>query len=251
MADPPVKKSVVVEELYSHDDRGVSEFYERILRPYFRPDELETKESIVEGMREGRAKVLAARMPDGAFAGGGVCDWFARSKVLLLSYVAVPAEFRGSGIGAKLVEVMSTAWTAELGPRLRIGEVEDPRYYHDTAFGDAVARVRLYERLGARTLSLPYLQPALGGDGQRVPHLMLMVFGGIDAPPGTRRVDGGVVEDFLTEYFELSEGPARSDDADLQRLLAACRRPGGLPLLLVSELPGETERAGRPPVAAD
>ena len=68
---------------------------------------------------------------------------------------------------------------------------------------------------------------------------MLMVFGGADAPSGAERVGGRRIEDFLTEYLDLCEGPVRPDDAEAQRLLAACRRPGGLPLLRVGEFAEE------------
>lgn len=64
---------------------------------------------------------------------------------------------------------------------------------------------------------------------------MLMVFGGADVSPGTQQVDGRVVEDFLTEYLEMCEGQVAPDDTEAERMLAACRRPGGLPLLPFSE----------------
>ena len=78
------------------------------------------------------------------------------------------------------------------------------------------------------------MQPSLSEGQARVPHLLLMVFGGSQAPIGTKLVDGELVERFLVEYFDLAEGQIRADDTDVQRLLAACRRPGGLPMLLAS-----------------
>jgi predicted N-acetyltransferase YhbS len=226
-----------VEGLNYQDDRAVADFYKRILLPHFDADELETEESIVEGLRERRTVALVARAQDGTIAGGAVCDWFRRSHVLLFSYIAVPVEYREMGIGTKLLMAVRSAWADELEPQLIVGEVEDPRYYHATAFGDPSKRVRLYERNDARSLPVPYLQPALRPGCRRVAHLLLMVFGGAEAPPGTLRVDGERIERFLVEYFELCEGPPRKDDAEYQRMLAACRRPGGLPMLLVSELP--------------
>jgi hypothetical protein len=82
----------------------------------------------------------------------------------------------------------------------------------------------------------PISSPALGLAGQRVPHMMLMVSGGAGAPAGTQHVDGRIVEGFLAEYLEECEGSLRLDDADAQALLTA-GRPGGLPLVRVSELP--------------
>ena len=142
------------------------------------------------------------------------------------------------GTGGLLMKAVTEVWGSQVGPSLFVMEVEDPRHYgSDHARGDPEARVRFYERLGARTVPVPYFQPALGPAGQRVPHLLLMVFGGTEAPPGTQRLDGKTVELFLTEYLEESEGPVRSDDTETQRMLAACRSPGGLPLLRVRDLP--------------
>lgn len=234
-ADRPV---VVIQEVDADDDQLVADFYRRVLAPNFPADELETSENIAGGLKSGGTKALVARTAEGTIVGGAVGDLFPLSGVMLLSYLAVAAEGRGTGTGGLLMKALTELWGSQLSPPLLIMEVEDPRYHHsDPAFGDPEARVRFYERLGARALPVPYFQPALGPDGHRVPHLMLMVFGGTDAPPGTARVDGKLVELFLTEYIEGCEGPVRPDDVAAQRLLAACRRPGGLPLLRVSELP--------------
>jgi predicted N-acetyltransferase YhbS len=234
-ADRPV---VTIEEIDAADDQQVADFYGRVLAPNFPADELETSENIAEGLKSGETTALVARNPDGAIVGGAVGDLFPRSGVLLLSYLAVAAGGRGTGIGGLLMRALTDRWSSKYSPPLLVMEVEDPRYHHASpAFGDPVARVRFYERLGVRALPVPYFQPALVPGLQRVPHLMLMVFGGTDVPPGTDRVDGKLVELFLTEYIEGCEGPVRPDDAPAQRLLAACRRPGGLPLLRVSELP--------------
>jgi GNAT superfamily N-acetyltransferase len=238
--DRPV---ITIEELDADDAQQVADFYRRVLAPHFPADELETSENIAAGLKSGGTRALAARTAEGTIVGGAVGDLFPSSRVMLLSYLAVAAEGRGTGTGGLLMKALTDLWGRQFSPPLLIMEVEDPRHYHsdpdhsDPAFGDPVARVRFYERLGARALPVPYFQPALGPDGHRVPHLMLMVFGGTDAPPGTAQVDGNLVELFLTEYLETCEGPVRPDDVEAQRLLAACRRPGGLPLLRVSELP--------------
>jgi GNAT superfamily N-acetyltransferase len=234
-ADRPV---VTIEEIDADDDQQVADFYRRVLAPNFRADELDTTENIAAGLKSGETKALVARTAEGTIVGGALGDLFPRSRVVLLSYLAVAAEGRGTGTGGLLMKALTELWGRQFSPPLLIMEVEDPRYHHsDPAFGDPVARVRFYERLGARALPVPYFQPALDPAGHRVPHLMLMVFGGTAAPPGTQHVDGKLVELFLTEYIEEYEGPVRPDDAAAQRLLAACRRPGGLPLLRVSELP--------------
>ncbi len=229
---------ISVEPVDGQDSQEVADFYRIVLAPHFSKDELETAEEIAEGLRAGVTRALAARTEDGTLVGGAVVDWFARSHVLLLSYIAVLAGQRGGGAGAKLIAAVPGAGAAGLDPLLIVAEVEDPRYFpSDPVFGGPSARVRFYERLGVRTLPLPYMQPALGAGRSRVPHLLLMVLGGSLAPPGTPRVDGETVELFLREYFEGCEGTLDPGDAQAQDLLAACRQPGGLPLLLVSDLP--------------
>jgi hypothetical protein len=104
--------------------------------------------------------------------------------------------------------------------------------------------VRFYERLGARTLPVPYFQPSLSAGRERVRNLLLMVFGGSEVPSGAGHVEGSVVEAFIAEFLGHYEGPRRADDAEAQRLLAACRRPGGLPLLLVRDLPKPDDGPG-------
>jgi GNAT superfamily N-acetyltransferase len=200
--------------------------------------ELVSSEDFSAGLKEGGTRALVARTGEGIIAGGAVGDWFPRSRVLLLSYLAVPAEGRGMGTGGLLMKALTDLWGREVNPSLFIMEVEDPRHYeNDGLLGDPEARVRFYERLGARAVPVPYVQPALGPGYQRVRHLVLMVFGGAEAPPGAQRLDGKTLELFLTEYIESSEGPVRADDTEAQRMLAACRSPGGLPLLPFRDLP--------------
>jgi GNAT superfamily N-acetyltransferase len=242
--------SLTVEELDPASDSAVAEFYQQVLVPHFRDAELVSPESFSSGLRSGETMALLARTAEGVIAGGAVGDLFPRSRVLLLSYLAVPAEGRGLGTGSLLMKAVTDVWGGKADPSLFVMEVEDPRYFgRDDALGDPEARVRFYERLGARALPVPYFQPALSPDSHRVPNLLLMVFGGTGvfdgtgvpggtgAVPGSRRVDGETVGLFLTEYLEGTEGPVRPDDTEAQRLLAACRAPDGLPLLLTRDLP--------------
>jgi GNAT superfamily N-acetyltransferase len=229
--------AIRVEPVDGQDERQVTGFYQTVLAPHFRASELETPENIAEGLRTGGTRAFVARVADDTILGGAVIDWFAASRVLLLSYMAVRSGHRGGGVGAKLMAAVCGDAAEDLEPLLIVAEIDDPRHYQsDAAHGDPHARVRFYERLGGRTLPIPYLQPALGPDGSRVPHMLLMVLGGSLAPPETKVIDGATVEFFLTEYFDLCEGPLQSGDSQRQDLLAACRRPDGLPLLLFSEL---------------
>jgi predicted N-acetyltransferase YhbS len=226
-----------ITKLDYRDGPAVADFYQAVLLSNFSADELETQDSILAGLREGRTYALVARDAEGTIVGGAVGDWFAGSQVMLFSYIAVPDKFRGAGVGGQLLVAARKTWTEDLAPLLIIGEVEDPRYYQDTGFGNPLKRVALYENSGIRSLPVPYLQPALRPGASRVPHLLLMVSGGTAAQPGTGHVDGAIVERFLTEYFELCEGPPRDDDPEYHAMIERCRQPGGLPLLLVKDLP--------------
>lgn len=239
MGDPAAGRQVVISQLDYRDERSVSEFYQYVLLPNFPASELVTRESFDEGLHKGLSGALVARLGDGAVVGGTVCDWFSPSRVLLLSYLAVQAGHRDLGIGRQLLETSLSTWAAEFRPLLVVAEVEDPRHYHGTAFGDPARRVRFYERIGARALPLPYFQPALEPGGERAEHLMLMVLGGSQAPPGARQVDGELVGRFLTDYLEQAEGQADPADAQARALLAACHQPGGLALLSPGTLPPE------------
>jgi predicted N-acetyltransferase YhbS len=232
-----MKLPVTVEKLDYHDGPTVTQFYQATLQPNFSADELESQDALVAGMREGRTFGLYARTAEGAIVGGAVGDWFAGSRVMLFSYVAVPDKFRGMGIGGQLLATAQRTWMEELAPLLIIGEVEDPRYYQDTGFGNPLKRVALYESNGSRSLPVPYFQPALQPGASRVPHLLLMVYDGTADGVSAGHIDGAIVERFLREYFELCEGPPRADDPEYQAMLEYCRQPGGLPLLLVKDLP--------------
>jgi GNAT superfamily N-acetyltransferase len=242
----PASQPITVVDVRDSSSRYIPEFYRHVMVPSFPPDELETEEELVSGLRSGRSRVLVAVGTDGNVLGGAVGEYFPRSRVMLLAYLAVLPGGRGGGVGSAVLRAARDAWTAELRPRLIVLEVEDPRDFTGSeAFGDPVARVRFYERHGGRTLPLPYVQPALSAGTARVPGLMLMAFenGG---PSAARTVDGQHVASFVAEYFEEFEGAAQPGDTELKLLLSACTWPGGLPLLTVDELPSTAERRNIP-----
>jgi GNAT superfamily N-acetyltransferase len=240
-------QQVTVADVRDDGFRRVPEFYRQVLAPSFAPDELLAEEELLSGLHSGRSRVLTAVASDGTVLGGTVGEYFPRSNVVLLAYLATLPGRRGGGVGSALLRAARDAWTAELSPRFIALEVEDPRDFTGSeAFGDPVARVRFYEGHGVRALPLPYMQPALSPVTGRVPGLMLMVLRGGDAPAPGETLDGQPVAAFLTEYFAEFEGPARPGDAELELLLAACAWPGGLPLLTVSDLPASAERKNIP-----
>jgi len=236
-ASPPA-----IAELVGGDEDAVVRLYETVLAPSFPDDELVTLDDLLGTWHDGNCRISVARGPDGAILAAAVGDWFPRSRVQLLSYLAVRPGLRGRGVGGTLMAAAIARWVEDLFPLLVVGEVEDPRYaavHGDLSapHGDAAARLRFYERLGVRSLPVPYCQPALRPSSARVPHLLLMIFAADKAArPAPDRIEGSMVEAFLSEYFAATEGPSREDDTELAAMLAACRRPGGMPLLTVDDL---------------
>jgi hypothetical protein len=140
---------------------------------------------------------------------------------------------RGGGIGGPLLDAAMTEWKRRYDPCLILAEVENPAQHHvSAAYGDPVARVRFYQRRGARILDLPYFQAALGPEKSRVHNLFLMV---LHADPsfagaGEDTIDGEVLRRYLEKYQIQCEGVIGTDD-DAVALWQAVRRPNGVALL--------------------
>ncbi len=214
-------------------------FYREILVSNFRADQMLSKEAFLAAQRSGVLRTVLAWDDEGDLVGGLTGEWYPACQVFLLDYLAVSPGFRGDGVGSALLQHGYRRWSQELSPILILGEVEDPRTFHDTEFGDPPRRFRLYGRLGARVLGLPYFQPALGPSGFRVHGLLLMVFvAGSAAYSGPASVAGKPLACFIRAYVTECEGQLREDDAELGRLLSACDQAGGVPLLPTGALPG-------------
>lgn len=237
MAGAEINRSLLIEELDLGDDGSLSELHRDVFTPNFPADELDDEATMATGLRSGTAMVSVARAGSGDLLGGVVGEWFAASGVMLLSYIATRPGSRSGGVGTRLLTAAKASWSERHKPSLIVAEVEDPRYHDGVAYGEPWSRLRFYGRLGCRALDLPYFQPALGAGRRRVTNLLLMVVGGDAADPAAASVDGGLVECFLVEYFELCEGPIADGDLAATRMLAACRAPGGLRLLPPGELP--------------
>lgn len=221
------------------DDALLSELYRRVLEPAFQTGELEPLEVIRAQIADGRIiRVLAYFGADSEPVAAITSDWYARSEVLLIGYLAVRPDRRGRGIGTRLVADAAAEWT-QLGPVLTVAEAEDPRFYQASDTGDPVARLRLYERLGGRIIGVPYFQPKLADDLERVHHMLLMAFG-VDSRLLTEvqvlSVPTGPIGVFLEEYFAAAEGPQALRDAEFLKLKEGVLSTPEAPLLRVDEL---------------
>jgi GNAT superfamily N-acetyltransferase len=226
------------------DDVLLSAVYDRVLKPSFAVSELEPLEVIRDQVTDPRhiLRMLAYFGPDGEPVAVMTCDWYARSRVALIGYLAVRPDLRRRGTGTKLIEHATREWAAELSPALGVAEVENPRLYQASDTGDTgnpADRLRLYESLGGRVIGVPYFQPKLSDDLERVHGLMLMAFVVNARPLAEAEADSvptAPIGVFLDEYFEAAEGPPPPRDAEFLNLKARVLSTPEAPLLTSDEL---------------
>jgi hypothetical protein len=233
--DPDRRPPVEFADSWQLTAAQLNSLYDEVLAPSFPADELIPREDLLPRLRQADGVCCRVAVdPDGTVVAGILADVFPSRRVLLLSYLAVRAGLRDRGLGTELAREAVPLWIARHRPVIALAEVEDPRHHLGTRYGDASARFRLYERIGGRVLPLPYLQPALAAGTKRVRNLLLTVFyTTAEALRDPSHVDSELLTGFLTEYFESCEG-AVAADPEFAALIAACRRPDGVPLLAPS-----------------
>ena len=200
----------------------IEQVYHEILEPSFGPDELDTLDTLKEGLLAGEAWGLCAL--DGEMPVGNVLAYpYADSRVLLVGYVTVKTGFRDGGIGGLLLDEARQRWYGEID--LVVAEVEDPRSHPVVGDIDPQRRISFYARRGAQIVVGPYFQPRLDGSGtNRVHDLFLTVLSGsreVLGPEKTLRAE--LLTDFILDYFRDSgEGGdwPRAEDEEGTRLLA-------------------------------
>ena len=191
-------------------DAGLIEaVYHEILESSFDPDELETLDSILDGlMPGGNDEVWGLCAVDGEKAVGCIVGYpYRRSGVLLIGYVAARPGQRSRGIGGLLLDEARRRWYGKPGLTLVVAEIDDPRYHPPTGEIDAERRVAFSARQGMQLVVGPYFQPRLKGAGKkRVYGLFLAVLDDTSgaASPG-RLVSARQLTAFLLEYFTTSE----------------------------------------------
>ncbi|QRV02613.1 hypothetical protein JTE88_02380 [Arcanobacterium phocisimile] len=101
------------------------------------------------------------------------------SDVVLISWLAVSEAGRGNGTGSGLLHETVDVLTAQHDPFLILIEVEDPRIHTEVgAYGDPAARIRFYERNGARRIDTPFAMPREDITGDVLPGMLLYSVGG-------------------------------------------------------------------------
>ena len=221
------------------DDALVDRLYQDVLAVSFSSDELDEADVFAEGMREGGTLASVALGEDGSVLGGVVAEVFADESVLLLAYLAVRPDLRGRGIGTRLMEHVGPRWYVRTDVELAVAEVHDPRPWSNVDGEDPAGRLRLYDRMGARVLGVPFVQPALGPGRARVPGFLLLAFH-VDpsvelTDDGGSAISSGLVSRFVRRYYEETEGTPDPSDSQLNELMRRIEERPTIPLLPIAE----------------
>jgi GNAT superfamily N-acetyltransferase len=177
-------------------------FYREVLEPAFPHAELEDLGKLSAGYLNPSEKyhgevALRAGQP----VGGALGEYYSASRVMLLGYLAVRGDQRGTGLGSALIRTVLDQWQRTVQPLALVAEVENPRYHGETAHGDPVARLRFYERLGAKLVPFSYFQPSVEEQSPRVRGMFLL-----SLDPRQETMPTAALLSFLDEYMLVCEG---------------------------------------------
>jgi GNAT superfamily N-acetyltransferase len=227
----------------------VDTIYTEILQPHFPPAEMCSLQGL-QGKAGTRLGLVWAAFDDAdTVVGSAIGEWDEDPGVVLLAWLAVAPGRRGGGVGTALLDAAQADWVARYSPCLLLAEVEDPACHAgNEAHGDPRARLRFYQRRGARILDIPYFQASLAPDLPRVPGLLLLVLHADQqfAGPEPDTIDGAVLRQYLELYQRQCEGQVATDE-QATLLWEAVDRPGGVPLLPPGDTGKWVPRAGLRP----
>jgi len=208
-------------------------FHRDVLAASFSPGELDDVATMERGLRgDGETRVLASvALRGGSPIGGIVGEVHADERLLLVSYLAVLPDLRGGGVGQALVKHALPRWKAARGIDVFVAEVHDPRVWQDVAGDDPERRLRFFDRVGARVLDVPFVQPALGPGGDRVPGFLLLA---LDVGSAVE-LPSELIAGFVRRYYRVAEGAREPYDATLNELLGLIEARQTIRLLPIAE----------------
>ncbi len=159
----------------------------------------------------------------GAVAGGLVADWYAKSGALHIIYLAVDPAVRKLGTGRKLIdeglpEIIKYIKESH-GCEIRnvFFESNNPLIASKDNF-DKSLRLKIFARLGARVVNIPYVQPPLTEGKQEVDNLLLLTLPQFNA--GGEKIPAAEIREFLLEFYEgLGFGERHPAFAKMSRAL--------------------------------
>ena len=217
------------------DPAQLTLIYDDIMATSFPATELISREELLAGAASGRLRVRAVTDDDDEIAAIAVTKRAGETAVML-DYFATRPGGRGKGVGSRMLAALLELIRERDRPQLILAEVEHPDYHdaHET-FGDPRARLRFYDRLGARVIDVPYFLGPVEPDADAL-HGMLLLALWVDPAVETdgmlsRDADLARVLEHLTEGIDASSHP-------VHRLLDAAEGP--VRLLAIDEH-GEAE----------
>lgn len=192
----------------AEDQHLVTRLHDEVMAPAFAPEELPDLDLLLAALGEGGTGVLTVALADdGAPVGGAVSSFEPAVRIGLLEYLATRPDQRGSGLGATMLQHQAQHW-ARWPVDVVLAEVRDPRAGPQDPEDRPDARVRFYERHGARLVMVPWVQPSLRDGLARMQHELLLSL----HPPGLQQVDSGALALWAAGYFEMSEGGVPTDE---------------------------------------
>lgn len=207
--------------------------FDTVLRPSFSTDELPSIDVLRRGASDEHEQTIIVAIDVRGPAAAAVYGRPAGLTVGVLSYLAARPGERGRGLGGRLL-----ARLAEIAERstveLVLGEVHDPRWYEETDDEHPEARLRFYQRHGARLLAVPWIQPRLAGGGERVRDMLLLALYANDD-----LVDLGVpgtwIENWAEAFYAAEEG-AEPDDEEYDALIERLTATSTIALLGIDQI---------------
>lgn len=211
------------------DPTTIAAIHSELLARCFPSDTPIDLDSILNAVTAGDTSIVAilddANHPL-AFALG---DHYPTARTVLLAYLAVHPDKRGQGLGTEVYQTALTTWRNQSDCMI-LAEVEDPAVCDpDPTWGDPEARLRFYQRHGARHLAgIPYFQPAMNDNTDRAELLLLAchVAPALQGPEGTESVSSSDLARFLRLNIEVCEGPDGIDPRARSLLRTARSRHG-------------------------
>lgn len=169
-----------------------------------------------------------------------VAEYYAASRCILVSYLAVAETVRRQGLARRLFDLLaarirSGQASAHQPVAAVLAEIHDPdRIAGGADVLDPAARLHVMARLGAKRIPVHYVQPALSADQEPAAGLWLVAYPDLVTDPAALTAER--VRDFLIEFYrELgcanpTGNPVYADTfASINALAAATSR--GQPML--------------------
>ena len=209
----------------------VQQVFDDVLRPSFDEDELPSVDVLMQGKSDGYEQTLIVASDADGPAAAAVYGRQSHHPVGLLSYLAARPGERGRGLGGRvLARLTAIAVASDVG--VVLGEVHDPRFHAESEDERPRARLRFYERHGARVLDAPFVQPRLSDGTERVRDMLLLV---LHARPEvlSEGVPAEWIDQWCRTYFVDEEGNEPDDD-EYRALVGRWRGRDRVPVVPVS-----------------